>query len=337
MSRSLSRWMLVLISTLCAAQDVPSVVFHGNCATQLPRFQQWFKSTKLPYGQPYSISSERKERIIGNYAKLTIGMTLEEVERLLGDPDFSNPLPPPRLTNLAEPIGIRCADQVAYIFAKSTENMTDLGDEALYLVFSRNGALYWGAPQNMPTLKQLGSPTLASDPSFAKKNIESAGISVIAGDGVVTGDRYTNSFFKLTINTSDATLQLNPQVNTSGDRGRLLQALSKTANREETYTFAVLADCLSHYPQLDSLSQYVQAVRHNLEKERLSTVREEFPISIGGKPFVGAILEVRESSERKHYRGLYSTFLNGYILSLDLEAASETKLNDLVSAVKFTN
>ena len=337
MSCSLSRWMLVLISTLCAAQDVPSVVFHGNCANQLPRFEQWFTTTKLPYSQHYSISAERKVRIIGNYSKLAIGMTLEEVERLLGDPDFSNPLPPPRQANLPEPIGVRCVDQVAYIFAKSTENMSDVQDVALYLFFWRNGALYWAAPQNMPNLKQLGSPTLGSDPSFAKTNVKSVDISVIARDGVVIGDRYTNSFFKLTVETSDATLQSNPLVNTSGDRARLLQALSKTTNREETYTFAVLADCLSHYPQLDSLSQYVQSVRHNLEKERLSTVREEFPISIGGKPFVGAILEVRESSERKHYRALYSTFLNGYILSLDLEASSEAKLDDLVSAVKFTN
>src|SRR5262245_37067452 len=106
MSRSLARWMLVLISPLCAAQDVPSVVFQGNCATQLPRYEQWFKTTKLAYGQPYSISSERKERIIGNYPKLTIGMTLEEVEKLLGDPDFSNPLPPARQASLPEPIGI---------------------------------------------------------------------------------------------------------------------------------------------------------------------------------------------------------------------------------------
>jgi hypothetical protein len=67
-------------------------------------------------------------------------------------------------------------------------------------------------------------------------------------------------------------------------------------------------------------------------------VRDEFPISIGGTTFAGAILEERDPSGRKYYRGLYSTFRNGYILSFDVEAASDNRLNELVtSVVKFTN
>jgi hypothetical protein len=42
---------------------------------------------------------------------------------------------------------------------KAHENMADVEDVAIYLSFSRDGKLYSAAPQNLPTLKQLGSPT----------------------------------------------------------------------------------------------------------------------------------------------------------------------------------
>jgi hypothetical protein len=338
--KQVSRRMLVLITTLCAAaaQEVPSAVIHGDCTNELPRYQQWYQTTKLAYGEPYSVPAERKEQILRNYPKLQIGMSLEEVEKSLGNPDFSNPLPPARLANTPEPIGLRCGDQVAYILKKTSENMSDLQDLAIYLFFSRDGALYWAAPQNVPSLKGLGSPTLQNDPSFATQSNKPADISFVAAAGAVSGNRYTNSFFKLGVETSNATLQLNPLVNTSGQRARLLEVLAKPTNWEDTYTFAVLADCLTEYPQLESLSQYVRSVRHELEKEGLSTVREEFPISIAGMQFAGAILEEHVPAGHKYYRGMYSTFRNGYILSFDVEAPSEAKLNELVvTAVKFAN
>lgn len=338
--KQVSRWMLILIAMLCAAaaQEVPSAVIRGDCTNELPGYQQWYQTTKLAYGEPYSISAERKEQVVGNYSKLHIGMSLKEVEKLLGKPDFSNPLPPAHLANTPAPIGQRCSDQVAYILKKTSENMSDLQDVAVYLFFSRDGALYWATPQNLPALKGFGSPTLQNDLSSRTHSNEPADISVVAASGAVSGNRYTNSFFKLSVDSFNATLQLNPLVNTSGQRARLVQVLAKPTNWEDTYTFAVLADCLTEYPQLESLTQYVRSVRHELEKEGLSTVREEFPISIGGMQFAGAILEEHVPAGRKYYRGMYSTFRNGYILSFDVEAPSEAKLNELVvTAVKFTN
>jgi len=49
--------------------------------------------------------------------------------------------------------------ETAYIIKKNSENMTDLQDAAIYLFFSRDGKLYWAAPQNLPKLKPLGSPS----------------------------------------------------------------------------------------------------------------------------------------------------------------------------------
>jgi hypothetical protein len=332
------RCLLILITVVCAgvAQEISPAVIHGDCTNELPQYQQWYQATKLAYGEPYSVPTKRKEQVFGNYPKLNVGMSLEEVERLLGKPDFSAPLPPARLASTPAPIGQRCSDQVAYILNKTSENMSDMEDVAIYLFFSRDGKLYWAAPQNLPTLKGLGSPT-EPDPS-ALKSTKPVDISVVAASGAVSGNRYTNSFFKLSVSSSNATFQLNPLVNTADHRARLVQLLAKPTNWEDTYTFAVLADCLTEYPQLESLTQYVRSVRHQLEKEGLSTVREEFPISIGGTQFAGAILEEHVPAGRKYYRGMYSTFRNGYILSFDVEAASEDKLNELVArAVKFTN
>jgi hypothetical protein len=164
-------------------------------------------------------------------------------------------------------------------------------------------------------------------------NSQSVDISAVAAAGAVSENKYTNSFFKLTVDAHNATLKLNPLINTSGKRARLMQALAPNANREAAWSFAVLADSLGIYPQLQSSAQYVRSVRHQLEKQGLSTEREEFPITIAGAQFTGAIMQEPEPSGLKHYRGFYSTFLEGYILSFDAEASTENRLDDLVTRI----
>jgi hypothetical protein len=163
-------------------------------------------------------------------------------------------------------------------------------------------------------------------------------ISAVASAGSVAANKYTNSALKLTVDAPNATLKLNPLVNAQAGRARLVQILSNQSAFEDTYTLAVLADTLSNYPQLQSPAHYVRSVRHQLEKEGLSTVREEFPITIGGMQFTGAILQQQVPNGRNYYRGMYATFRNGAILSFDAEAASEEKLNALVKRlVKFSD
>ena len=86
-------------------------------------------------------------------------MSLGEVQKLLGKPDFSKPLPAARLTTALAPSEPVCSNQVAYIFRKNGENMADMADVAIFLFFSEDDKLYWASPQNLPGLKPLGSPT----------------------------------------------------------------------------------------------------------------------------------------------------------------------------------
>jgi hypothetical protein len=147
---------------LIGQNSPPTVVFHGNCPNNLPSFQEWFQQTELPQGGTYVAQGERKERIVRRYAKLKLQMSLEEVEQVLGRPDFATPRPTARLTTTPEPNEPQCSNEVAYIFKKSSENIADFEDVAIYLSFSKDGKLYWVAPQNLPSLKSLGSPTEAN-------------------------------------------------------------------------------------------------------------------------------------------------------------------------------
>ena len=68
----------------------------------------------------------------------------------------------------------------------------------------------------------------------------------------------------------------------------------------------------------------------------LQTVREEFPINIAGQDFVGVVLQEQVPNGKNYYRGFYTTFRKGYILTFDVEAPSPEKLSELVTTlVKF--
>jgi hypothetical protein len=162
------------------------------------------------------------------------------------------------------------------------------------------------------------------------ENNKPVDIGKVAAAGTVTETRYANSFFKLTVDAPGAALHLNPLVNATGQRAQLLQALCKATKWEDNYNFAVLADSLNMYPRLQSPADYVRSVRHQLEKEGMQTVKEEYPVVVGGVQFTSAILQEQTPDGRKYYRGMYATFRNGYILSFDVEASSEARLNQLV-------
>jgi len=158
-TRIMLPFVAVTCGVLAAQTSPPEVVFHGNCENGLPHYQQWFQKTRLPQGEAYLAPDKRKQQMLSGYPKLKLQMSLEEVEKLLGQPDFSSPLPAARLATAPEVAKASCSNQIAYIVNKSSENMADTSDVAVYLVFSRSGKLYWAVPQNISRLRELGSPT----------------------------------------------------------------------------------------------------------------------------------------------------------------------------------
>lgn len=151
-----------------AAQDVPHVVASDvNCAVNPRHYEDWYEQTRLSEGKPYVAPEKRKQQILENYHGLRLQMPLDEVERLLGKPDFGTARPPLHLATAPEPTNRECANDLAYLVRKNGENMVDTEDVAVYLSFSPDEKLYWAAPQNLPTLKPLGSPS-GKDPSIVQ-------------------------------------------------------------------------------------------------------------------------------------------------------------------------
>jgi len=130
-----------------------------NCAVKPPVYDDWYQQTRLAEGEPYVAPEKRKQQILDNYHRLKLQMTLDEVEKILGKPDFGRARPPLHWATAPEATGSGCANDLAFIVRKNSGNMVDTEDVAFYLSFSQKGQLYWAAPQNLPTLKPLGSPT----------------------------------------------------------------------------------------------------------------------------------------------------------------------------------
>jgi hypothetical protein len=161
------------------------------------------------------------------------------------------------------------------------------------------------------------------------------GISAVFSEGKVSGGQYKNDYFGLTLTPANAEFTQGAFVSSEGKRARLVDARLNGKNWEEKYSIAILADALSANPLVHSPTQYVRSVRHQLEREGMATVQEETSIEISGLKFVQATMKVTEQG-RIHYQGMYTTFLNGYIFSLQVEAPTPERLNQIVlSMVKF--
>lgn len=175
---------------------------------------------------------------------------------------------------------------------------------------------------------------LASVPIFAQHKTD---ISSVVASGKVQSDAYVNSYFGISLSAPKAHFTAPSLVNVEGRRARLVNIVYDSSQGAMNYTFGLMADSLENYPKDMPPSTYVRSVRHQLERDGLITDREEFPIVISGVPFTGAILKVPESANSGYYRGIYSTFLNGYVVSLEVQSGSEERLQQLLpTVVKIT-
>jgi len=160
-------------------------------------------------------------------------------------------------------------------------------------------------------------------------------ISAVYAEGKISGTEYRNEYFGLTLNAGPGRFTEGGFVSSEGKRARLVDVQDNSFHFQDKFEIAVLADSLAANPLVHTPEQYARSVRHQFEKQGMETEKAESPIEVSGLPFVQAILKVKEGGS-SHYRGIYTTFLNGYILSLDVSAATPEKIAQLVTAaVKF--
>jgi len=187
----------------------------------------------------------------------------------------------------------------------------------------------------MKSLKVVAIALLAS--AAIQGQVPKSEISSVVAAAKMNGDVYLNTYFGISLSAPKASFTAPELVNVAGRRARLLNAVYDSPQGAMNYTLGLMADSLENYPKGMSMAVYVRSVRHQLEKDGLITHREEFPVTISGIPFVGAVLKVPEKSTFGYYRGIYSTFLDGYVVSLEVQSGSEERLQQLLSsAVKIT-
>ena len=164
-----------------------------------------------------------------------------------------------------------------------------------------------------------------------------ADISTVVASGKMRGDTYENAYFGIMISAPKAKFTTPSLVNAAGHRARLLNLVLDSGDGAKNYTIGLMADSLENYPNLTP-NVYLRSVRHSLERDGLITDRQEFPITISGVSFVGAMLKVPEKPNFGYYRGIYSTFLNGYVVSLEVQARTPEHIQELLSsAIKISS
>jgi len=155
-------------------------------------------------------------------------------------------------------------------------------------------------------------------------------ISAVYAEGKINETEYKNDYFGLTLTAEPGRFTNGAFISSEGKRARLVDVQGNPSNFEDKYEIAVLADSLAANSLIHSPEQYVRSVRHQLEKEGMGTEKTESSLKVSGVPFVQAILRVSDGG-RIHYRAIYTTFLNGYIFSLDVSALTPEKIAQVVT------
>jgi hypothetical protein len=154
-------------------------------------------------------------------------------------------------------------------------------------------------------------------------------------EGRISGTEYKNEYFGLTLTAAPGQFTQCGFLSSEGKRARLVDVENNSSNFQDKFELTVLADSLAANPLLHAQEEYVRSVRHQFEKQGMETEKVESHIEVSGLPFVQAILKVNEGGN-SHYRAIYTTFLNGYIVSTDVSAATPEKIAQVVTrAVKF--
>jgi hypothetical protein len=161
-------------------------------------------------------------------------------------------------------------------------------------------------------------------------------LASVAAAGKVSGDVYQNSYFGISLSAPKAHWAVRGPISVEKRQARLIDAVYDLGGPEsgpdKNYTLALLVESLENFPKETSTELYVRRVRYRVEGDNVKTYREEFPLTISGIPFTGTVLTVSEGPNFGYYRGLYSTVLNGYFVTIEVQCGGEERLQKLMSA-----
>lgn len=166
--------------------------------------------------------------------------------------------------------------------------------------------------------------------------------SSMAASGKVNGDIYQNSILGITLSAPKAHWEVRGAISDASGQGRLIDAVYDSGVPErgpqENYTVSLLVESQGNLPKGTTLDRYVRRLRQRVEEDNVKIDREAFPLTVQDVRFVGTVFRFYERSDFGYYRGLYSTILNGYFVTIELQCGDEERLQRLLSAmVKITS
>jgi len=165
--------------------------------------------------------------------------------------------------------------------------------------------------------------------------------SSMVAAGKMNGNSYQNPILGLTLSAPNAHWEVRGPISGASGQGRLIDADYDSGVPErgphENYTLGLLVESQAIHPKGMTLDQYVRSLRRRVEDETVKIEREAFPVTGQDVPFVGTVFLFYERSNFGYYRGLYSTILNGYFVTIEVQCGQEERLQKLLSsAVKIT-
>jgi len=165
--------------------------------------------------------------------------------------------------------------------------------------------------------------------------------SSMTAAGKVNGDSYHNSVLGITLSAPKAHWDVRGPISAARRQGRLIDAVYDSGVPErgpqENYTVGLLVESQENFPKGTTLDQYVRSLRQRVEDDNVKILREAFPVALQDVQFVGTVFRFYERPDFGYYRGLYSTILNGYFVTIELQCGEEERLQKLLSSmVKIT-
>jgi hypothetical protein len=147
--------------------------------------------------------------------------------------------------------------------------------------------------------------------------------------GKVNGDIYQNSILGITLSAPKAHWDVRGPIRAASRQGRLIDAEYNSGVPErgpqENYTLGLLVESQENYPKGTTLDQYVRGLRQRVEDENVKISREGYPLTVQQVPFVGTVFRFYERPNFGYYRGLYSTILNGYFVTIEVQCGEEER------------
>jgi hypothetical protein len=175
---------------------------------------------------------------------------------------------------------------------------------------------------------------LLASVTMQAKAVKSEFSSMVAA-GKVNGDIYQNSILGITLSAPKASWDVRGPVRAESRGGRLVDASYNSGEPErgpqENYTLGLIVESQENYPKGTTLDQYARSLRQRVENENLKIYREGYALTVQQVPFVGTVFRFYESPKFGYYRGLYSTLLNGYFVTIEVQCGEEERLEKRLS------